>query len=88
MKLDVLQRGDAGYEETARFVADAYRRAYRADIRSFMPNFVRITDPDGRIRAAMGWRDAADGPLYLEHYLDAPIEAAISRWLGRDVPRG
>ncbi len=43
-------------------------------------------EEDGRIVAAAGWRCAAGGPLYLERYLDQPIEAALAPLTGL-VPR-
>jgi hypothetical protein len=37
--------------------------------------------------AALGYRRAADGPLFLEHYLDAPVERLLLTQLGREVDR-
>jgi hypothetical protein len=37
--------------------------------------------------AALGFRRAADGPLFLERYLDQPIEAALEPHLGPAVQR-
>ncbi|MCJ2186880.1 thermostable hemolysin [Novosphingobium beihaiensis] len=39
-------------------------------------------------RAAMGFRRADSEPLFLERYLDAPVEQAVSAALGRPVARG
>jgi hypothetical protein len=38
-------------------------------------------------RAVLGWRRAADRPLFLETYLDAPIEQVVGTALGRPVAR-
>lgn len=42
---------------------------------------------DGAPLAVLGHRRAADGLLFLETYLDAPIEQAVSSALGRSVAR-
>lgn len=38
--------------------------------------------------AALGYRRADDEPLFLEAYLDAPVEDLVGAALGRPVPRG
>jgi thermostable hemolysin len=37
--------------------------------------------------AALGFRPASHGPLFLESYLDRPIEAAVSERFGRSIGR-
>jgi hypothetical protein len=37
--------------------------------------------------AALGFRRAGDGPLFLEQYLDQPIELALRPYFGDDVER-
>ncbi|WP_028079759.1 thermostable hemolysin [Solimonas soli] len=63
--------------ELERFIAERYRHAYGARIRSFLPRLFALADAGGRPLAAFGLRDAASGPLFLEHYLGQPIEQAI-----------
>ena len=41
----------------------------------------------GRIGATCGYRRASTGPLFLEHYLDRPIEEALGEIYGRPVER-
>jgi len=84
---DVLHKEHPDIEAVHTFVRDVFRRAYAADVRSFMPNFARVSAKDGNVRAVMGFRDAEDGPLYLENYMDEKIEVAISRYLGERVER-
>lgn len=60
-----------------------YRAAFGAE---FRPYFDRWMERPGR--AALGYRNAAEGPLYLESYLDRPIEAVVGDALGRDLHRG
>jgi hypothetical protein len=37
--------------------------------------------------AALGFRRASDGPLFLEAYLDAPVETLLAEQLGWQLPR-
>jgi len=72
--------------EAESYIADVFRRHYDAAVSSFAPNLMLVESAD-RIAAAAGWRCAADEPLFLETYLDAPIEQAISKLAGRPVDR-
>ena len=47
----------------------------------------RAVESNGAPRAVLGWRRAAEGRLFLETYLDAPIEAAVRDAFGRPVAR-
>ncbi|MBU1376379.1 MAG: thermostable hemolysin [Alphaproteobacteria bacterium] len=44
-------------------------------------------DADGPILAAAGLRFAEDGPLFLEQYLDRPVEHEVAAAFGRPVDR-
>lgn len=52
------------------------------------PHIAHQPRADGEIGAALGYRWADNGPLFLETYLDAPIEALLSHHLARTVERG
>jgi hypothetical protein len=68
------------------FIAEVFRQQHAAALRQFAPNLL-LLERSGRIVAAAGWRAAADAPLFLEPYLDAPVEAAVSRAAGHAVAR-
>jgi Thermostable hemolysin len=69
------------------FIRDVYARHYGATLRQFKPTLVSLED-DGVIAAAAGFQAAGDGvPLFLEHYLDVPVEQAIARHAGTPVAR-
>ena len=72
--------------EAENYIADIFRSHYKAEVSSFSPNLMLVESGD-RIAAAAGWRCAADEPLFLETYLDTPIEQAISKLAGRPVER-
>ncbi|TNF36452.1 MAG: hypothetical protein EP312_01135, partial [Gammaproteobacteria bacterium] len=59
---------------------------YQADVSSFLPWLVGVYDKD-TLSAAAGFRFASDTPLYLEHYLDQPIEEALSHLPGLHARR-
>lgn len=76
--------GEPARAAVERFIADVYQRAYGARIPGFAPMLVSVADDHG-IVAAAGWRSASDR-LYLERYLDAPIELCIARRGGGPPP--
>ena len=68
------------------FIADIFHRHYGARISSFAPNLMLLEDA-GRTVAAAGWRCAGEDRLFLETYLDEPIETAVARLAGQPVKR-
>jgi N-acetylglutamate synthase-like GNAT family acetyltransferase len=52
-----------------------------------MPDILAERDGDGRLLAACGLRGAGDNALFLERYLDRPIEDGIGATGMRDVDR-
>lgn len=68
------------------FIATAFRKHYGAELRGFAPNLM-LLERGGRILAAAGWRCAKDERLFLESYLDEPIETAVSKVAGQSVRR-
>lgn len=64
-----------------------YSQAFCGLVRRHYPNLVCVSDASGEVLAAAGVRRAQDEPLYLEQYLDAPIEVSAARVAGRAVAR-
>ncbi|KAB0488554.1 Thermostable hemolysin [Pseudomonas reinekei] len=69
------------------FIQQRFRKAHGADIRHFMPELFGMSDVHGTLSAVVGVRLASDGPLFLEGYLDEPIEPLISAAAGQPVAR-
>jgi len=67
------------------YIAGIYRSHYDARIGQWAPTLVGLA-AEGRVLAAAGYRDAS-GPLFLERYLEAPIEAVIAARTGTRVAR-
>lgn len=77
--------GDPGRDEVEAFIRDVYRRHHDAHVRHFAPRLVALRD-GGRIVAAAGFRFASE-PLFLERYLDEPIDVVLGRRIGDAPPR-
>lgn len=70
-----------------RFIEQTYARAFGGRIRHHFPQLMSLQDETSRICAAAGFRLASDGPLFLEQYLDAPVEQVIGAGFGRVTER-
>lgn len=64
------------------FIRDCFADRYGARVHHFMPTLLQLVDGAGTLQAAIGVRDAAAEPLFLERYLDRPAEAEIGRHHG------
>lgn len=73
--------------EVEAFIAAVFKRVYGANITRFMPQLVALRDAQGVLMAAFGLRNAATERLFLEQYLDEPIEQLMSRQLQRTIRR-
>ena len=65
------------------FIARRFLEVHGARISSFMPQLAAICGADGELLAAVGIRDASDAALFLEQYLDGPVERLIVERSGR-----
>jgi hypothetical protein len=74
-------------EEAERFVQARFQRAHGAQITTFMPTLLLYKESTGPLWGVTGCRSAATEPLFLERYLAAPIEAAITASTGARVRR-
>ena len=69
------------------FIQQRFRTAHGAEIRHFMPELFGMHNSDGQLCAVAGVRRAHLEALFLERYLDEPIEPLISAAAGRAVDR-
>ena len=79
--------GAAERAELELFIRDVFRRAHGASIRHFMPQLMSLRDHGGKVLAVCGLRNAGDADLFLETYLDAPVETLIAQRAGQQVAR-
>lgn len=78
---------DAGRADLEAFIADAFLASYGAEVSHFCDVLLGCRDADGNWIAALGYTLAANGAIFLEQYLDAPIDVALSERVGQPVPR-
>ena len=79
--------GDPQRPGVETFIRRVYARRYGATVTAFMPLLVSLAAPDGEILAAAGYRSAATGELFLEHYLREPVEDELTWHAGRPLAR-
>lgn len=82
----VAGQGDARRSAMEAFVAHEFLEQYGARVTTFMPWLMGLSSDDTLVGVA-GLRPAADGPLFIEQYLDHPIEAEIAARVGYPVAR-
>lgn len=86
--LCVFGESDPGRESVERFIQRVFARRFGARVQRFAPELVCLRDPDsGDIVAAAGYRFADSGALFLERYLDRPIERCLAEPGQVAVPR-
>lgn len=73
--------------EVEAVIRDVFARHYGARVTSFAPNLL-LLERHGRKIAACGWRGAQTESLFLERYLDKPIEQVMSRMAEQRIDRG
>ena len=69
------------------FAQRLYEQHHCAKINPSFLQWRSINAPDGKPLAVLGYRYATDGPLFLESYLDQPIEELLLDSLGRSIAR-
>ena len=85
--LEVLLPGDLGRISLQRFVSQTYARAYGARIEHYARRLVGLRGPRGEWVAAVGYTVAQEQALFLEQYLDRPIELEIAARTASPVER-
>ncbi len=85
--LHVLPIGHPRRAKLEQFIQHHYGQVYHAQLTHFMPLLLGLYDAEGTPFAALGLRTADSGTLYLEQYLDAPIESYLSAQTGQTVDR-
>ena len=68
------------------YISATFLETYGARLYHFMPVLLARRDDAGLV-SALGIRRADTGPLFLEQYLDQPVESALAAATGSDVAR-
>lgn len=73
-------------QSVQQLVASRYAAVHGASRAVEFPNYCTVLDSEGPC-ATLGFRNASEGPLFLEAYLDRPIEQLLAEALDREVGR-
>lgn len=73
--------------EIEQFIHDVFAKNYGANVQHFMPQLVSLRDKNGVLVAAFGLRKASEMPLFLEQYLNKPIETMLSQRFNKPITR-
>lgn len=74
-------------QELEQFIRAMFKRVHNAEINHFMPKLMSVRDANGNLLAVCGLRHADQGKLFLETYLDAPIETLLSQHNNINIAR-
>jgi hypothetical protein len=85
---DLTECRDGDRAEVESFIRETFALAYGASVRSFMPRLLAVCLKNGDLMAAFGVRSAKDEKLFLEGYLDQPIEQVVEAKTGVKLERG
>lgn len=85
--LELIHAGDRERAALEAFIGRVFARAYGARVNQYLPRLIGLSGPGGRLVAALGMRGGASGALFLEQYLDAPVECLLAARAGRPVSR-
>jgi hypothetical protein len=69
------------------FIAERFWTSHGARIADYCSHLLGVRDASGRLRAAAGFTPAAGRSLFLERYLDKPVEAVLREAAGEPVSR-
>jgi len=78
----------ADRQELESFVHGIFQQAYGADVKEFMPQLMSLRNDQGELLAVCGLRHAENTSLFLERYLEQPVEQMIAEKTGQSVYRG
>jgi hypothetical protein len=79
LRIQAVGRTTAARPELEQYVRDAFAAKHGATVRTFMPTLLAFRDRHDALRGVVGLRGAHEEALYLEQYLDLPVEQAIER---------
>ena len=85
--IDVYQRAHPRRQSLERFIAEGYARAYGAHVAHFADVLVGLSRGRGHWVGGVGYTVAGQEPLFIEQYVDAPIEQVLSQAIGYSISR-
>lgn len=86
MSLNLVRERDSERSALEAGIADKFSHAYDAELTEFLPNLLSLSAA-GELGAVVGVREAALGELFLEQYLDTPVEQSVASVFKTPVDR-
>ncbi len=84
----ILQVDDVRNVTTVQtFITQCFAERYGASIQVYACHLIALVDQKTRLRAAVGYQTADEGSLFLEQYLDQPIEQVLFECSRQSVSR-
>ncbi len=83
LHLQPVRAGETGRADLEAYVRTRFAAKHGAEVRTFMPTLISFRDRQGELRGVAGIRGAEESRLYLEHYLDRPVEERLTASLRR-----
>jgi hypothetical protein len=86
-RFDLREAGPVERPVLQAFIQRCFHASHGAHIEHFMPRLLGLYNRTGDLVAAFGMRTADQGPLFLENYLDVPIETMLRARFGPRIRR-
>ena len=87
-RVSLCMQASPARQELEALIHGCFTTAYGAEMQEFLPVLLGLREDSGRLLGALGLREGAlRGPMYLEHYLDRPVEQALAAAAGGPVAR-
>lgn len=84
--LDILDDKSLKREKLEKFIGRRFAEEHQTTLCDFLPNLLSLSLRE-EIVAAIGFSFASQKKLFLENYLEQPVEAILSKRLGREIAR-
>lgn len=85
--IDISGRVGPDRKKTEAFIKSVFSNAYQANISVHYPYLISVSNQEGEILAAAGFRYAHKEPLFLEQYTAMPIEQVLTDSYGQEIKR-
>ncbi len=86
MSLSLVSQQSSDRQAVEAGIMRKFERAYGAHLKHFLPDLLRL-DVAGELGAVAGIRAARGGALFLEQYLDRPVQQAVAHAFMTPVDR-
>lgn len=83
---ELIENAGPDRAQAEHFISQRFAKSFGSRVESFMPRLFSLHNEKGEICGAFGLR-SANRKLFLEQYLDQPIEMAIGSRIGNPVER-